>query len=111
MIIALRKRHRLIIVGLSFLVPIGFAIGISARSSIPAGNHARLNGSRTLGRTSEVWARDDLWVGKTIATRLLKEDGLIAQFGIELNSHEPIVHPDFLVYWVGSEQKISDSLP
>ena len=107
----LRKRHGLMIITLSVVIPATFAVGIATRKAVPALSVAIPGLSAGAPHREEVWSRDDLWEKKAIRTRILNRGAGIGQLAVELTSKDQIVRPDVLIYWLPGRRKIENVLP
>ena len=111
MIRPLRRRHRVIVIALSVVVPAAFALGIATRKAVPAQGAAAPGLSREVPRHQELWSRYDLWEKRAIRTRLLSDTTGSGQLAVELISNDQIVRPDVLAYWAPGERKAEDTPP
>lgn len=107
----LRKRHGVMIITLSVVVPATFAVGIATRKAVPALSVTAHGFSAEAPGHKELWSRDGLWEKKAIRTRILNLGAGNGQLGVELIAQDQIVRADALVYWLQGQQKIEDVLP
>ena len=89
MIRPLRKRHGVMIITLSVVVPATFAVGIATRKAVPALSVTVPGFSAEAPRQKELWRRDGLWEKKAIRTRILNLGAGTGQLAVELTSKGP----------------------
>jgi hypothetical protein len=109
MILALRKRHRVIFCTMTVLLPVAFAAGLSGRRTVPvaASTPSVLHsGSRSPGRV--IRTESDLWPGKRILTILRAKPA--GSLTVEFMFKE-LAGPDVLVYWVAGWSLPGERLP
>jgi hypothetical protein len=110
MIRPLRQRHRRIVSVLGVCLPVAFAVGIAARKPAPTmAVLPPLGGEAGPHFTKVMWAKDDLWPGQTIRTRLVAD--ATGHFAVELTPGKNFIRPDLLVYWTPNHAKAGDKLP
>jgi hypothetical protein len=112
MIRPLRQRHRRMVIFLGVLLPIAFAVGITARKPVAAMTSlpTELGASRQKFAATE-WERTDLFTKTSIQVRLLRESAGAGHFAVEFSAAKDFVKPDLIVYWVTGTPNITDTLP
>jgi hypothetical protein len=111
MIRSLRQRHRVMLITLATIVPTGFAAGLLSRREIPIQATIGAELTARAAPEVEVWARNDLWSGYNLDTRLVRTGDVPSRFAIEISSKSQIVRPDVLVYWAPREVPVQGGVP
>ena len=109
MILALRQRHRHLVIALGIFLPVVFAVGVVARKPVPT--MAALPGGLApiQSRPGEL-VRD--FLGKNpLGVGLFRDLGNKAALSVQIISRFPPVGPDLLVYWIPAAQNFDRNLP
>jgi len=99
MILSLRRRHRVMMLSLAFILPIAFVAGLIVRQPIPATPDLPVCSTPL---SSEGWQlcfeKEDYWPGLPITTRLYANRQSSTQLAMELQPRADLKTPDILVY-------------
>lgn len=99
MILSLRRRHRVMMFSLAFILPIAFVASLIVRQPIPATPDLPVSSTPL---SSEDWQlrfeKDDLWPDLPITTRLYANHQSDTLLALELQPRENLKTPDVLVY-------------
>ena len=107
MIRQLRQRHRIMMLGLSVILPVALVSGVALRKTVPISKTLPYSiAGEKLQFDSLIWTRDDLWKKNPIRTRLVAENS--GQIAVELIAAENILRPDLIIYWIPVGAKIDD---
>jgi hypothetical protein len=110
MVLALRQRHRVMVLALGAFLPAAFVFGIASRHHVPLlpapPNHLAYQPDQAVAK----WMREDLWQKSQLRTRLLT-DSAQSTIALEVTAPEPVVKPDVLLYWIPGNQEIQEMLP
>lgn len=109
MILALRQRHRRMIIAIGILLPIAFLGGVAARRPVPLMRAVPSELEVSAPRfDSVVWERSDLFAKAPITIRLLRAS---TEFGIQFIAPKDFVKPDLIVYWLPGTWSGSEVIP
>jgi hypothetical protein len=100
------------VIVLSVLLPVAFAVGIAARKPVPGmiSLPKELVPSQRTFAVPE-WERADLFTKARIQVRLLRESAGTGRFAVEFSAAKDFVKPDLIVYWVAGSPNLTDKLP
>jgi hypothetical protein len=112
MIRPLRQLHRRTFALLCFALPVAFGISVVARKPVPtvANLPAELNASANES-TEAVWERDDLFTKAAVRVKLSRGMAGLERDVISLSASPDFAKPDLIVYWLGGNPNVSDTLP
>lgn len=100
MIQSLRRRHRVMMLSLAFILPSAFVAALVVRQPIPPTPNLPVNSSSLSQEGWQiVFEKNDLWPGLPITTRLYSNHQSDTLFALELQPRENLKTPDILVYW------------
>lgn len=109
MILRLRQRHRVIIVGLSVALPLLLSAAVARRRAVP---RLAVEQARIIAPMEPfdklVWSKRNLWPGKSWETALRANPA--GSLALEFKLPE-LLGPDVLVYWVQGTPRTESELP
>jgi hypothetical protein len=100
------------VIALSVVLPIAFALGIAARKPVPSMDSlpdSLVSVPQKFPATE--WERADLFVKSPIQVRLLHEQTSPGRSAVEFSAPKDFVKPDLMVYWVSGDPKVTAPLP
>jgi hypothetical protein len=105
----LRQRHRWVFCMLGALLPVAFAVGLTARKPVPVAATVPLGlASQANDFGGVVWTKADIWPGQRIITRLRRDAA--GTLAVELIFRD-LAKPDVLVYWSPDTSTAGEGLP
>jgi hypothetical protein len=107
MILALRQRHRRIVIALGIILPVAFVVGVGLRKAPPLRATSPLLADLQ-NMEVQLWERGDLFLKVPVRVRLFHTP---AYSTIQFLPGPAFAKPDLLAYWVAGGSAITDVLP
>src|SRR5882724_10568427 len=107
MILALRQRHRRMMIALGIILPAAFVVGVGLRKAPPLRATPPLLADLQ-GMEVQLWEKSDLFPKVPVRVRLFHTP---AYSTIQFLPRRAFVKPDLLAYWAAGNPAITEILP
>lgn len=101
-----RSRHRIFIIVLTMVVPVGFVAGILGRKAIPENPTPLALNEIPNSISSATVIFESIWSNHTISTQVFTVQDSSTKYFLQLEPENYLQYPELLLYW---HQKESDS--
>jgi hypothetical protein len=106
MILPLRQRHRRMTIALGIILPVAFVAGIALRKPMPLRTETNWR-TELLEAEILTWERSDLFPKVPVRVRWFQGP---AWYRVGFSADRRFAKPDLLVYWVGGNPTIGETL-